>query len=180
MEIGTVANPHKNKLKKKLRERLRNYPASDLALDLPSGNLRVRVAVYICTNLKSFCKETHRELDLQERYYEDFIDRLPGYKLVRFYRDYSRDTARPHFERMLNDCRAGKIDLIITKSISRFAPNIKGCMETIKMLRRLQPAVGVYFETENIYTLKNNALIKEESAACLDEQTIWREPNAES
>ncbi len=180
MEIGTVTNPDKNELKKKLRERLRNYPASDLALDLPSGNVRVRVAVYICTNHKSFCKETHRKLDLQERYYEEFIDRLPGYILGRFYRDYSRDTARPHFGQMLKDCKAGKIDLIITKSISRFAPNIKGCMETTKMLRHLQPPVGVYFETENIYTLKNYALLVEAETACPDEPMTRSDPNAES
>lgn len=180
MENGIAINPDKKEIRKRIRERLRNYPASELALELPSGNVRVRVAVYIYTNRKSFCKETHQELDLQERYYEDFIDRLPGYKLVRFYRDYSRDTARPHFERMLNDCKAGKIDLIITKSISRFAPNIKGCMETIKMLRRLQPPVGVYFETENIYTLKNYALNTEAETARPEEPMTRSEPNAES
>lgn len=170
--------------KERIRARLRKEPLSgfqsELALSFPNGDVYVRVGVYIRTHHRSFTENAYTSLDLQERYYESFLERFPGFKLVRVYSDFPRPTGRPAFERMLNDCKRGLIDLIITKSMSRFAPNITECKEAVQMLKSLQPPVGVFFETENIFTLKNTAPFTEESAAYLDEQTIWREPNAES
>ena len=57
---------------------------------------------------------------------------------------------------MVEDCKAGKIDLVITKSISRFARNIVDCLSTVQLLKSLNPPVGVRFETDNIYTLDNS------------------------
>lgn len=60
-------------------------------------------------------------------------------------------SARPDFERLLSDCKPGKIDIIITKSISRFARNT---VDTLRRVRNLkEKGIEVYFEKENIYTL---------------------------
>lgn len=58
---------------------------------------------------------------------------------------------RPEFQRMINDCRAGKIDIIMTKSISRFSRNLADCMETVRLLRELN--IPVIFEREGINTM---------------------------
>ena len=60
---------------------------------------------------------------------------------------------RKEFNRMIDDCRAGKIDLIITKSVSRFARNLVDAISIVRELSQLRPPVAVYFETENIFTL---------------------------
>ena len=58
---------------------------------------------------------------------------------------------RPEFQRMMEDCRAGKIDLIVTKSISRFARNTTIVLDYTRELKQL--GIGVYFEENNINTL---------------------------
>jgi len=55
--------------------------------------------------------------------------------------------ARPEFQRLINDCKDGKIDMIITKSISRFARNTVTLLETIRMLKGIN--IDVYFEEQN-------------------------------
>ena len=57
---------------------------------------------------------------------------------------------------MIEDCKAGKIDLVLTKSIARFARNIVDCLSVIELLKNLNPPVGVKFEADNIYTLDSN------------------------
>lgn len=170
--------------KEKIRARLRKYSSnncqSELELSFPNGDAYIRVGIYIRTRHRSFTENAYSSLDLQERYYEAFLEQFPGFKLVRLYSDYSRLADRPAFQRMFNDCKRGMIDLIIAKSMTHFAPNQKECVEVVQMLHSLQPPVGVFFETENIFTLKNTALFTEENAAYPYEQTIWREPNAES
>ena len=54
---------------------------------------------------------------------------------------------------MLADCRAGKLDLIITKSVSRFARNLVLCISIVLDLKALSPPVGVFFESESIFSL---------------------------
>ena len=58
---------------------------------------------------------------------------------------------------MIEDCKQHKIDLIVTKSVSRFARNIYHCIGYIRMLAALTPPVGVLFETEGLYTLRDNS-----------------------
>lgn len=57
---------------------------------------------------------------------------------------------RVGFLKMLDDCEAGEIDLIITKSVSRFARNTRYCLEVIRRLKALTPPVGVLFEKDYI------------------------------
>ena len=91
----------------------------------------------------------------QVRYYTEIITRNPDYELVDIYADEgisgTNTKKRDDFNRMIEDCRAGKIDLIITKSISRFARNTLDCLNYVRELKEL--GVGIRFEKENIDTL---------------------------
>jgi len=54
---------------------------------------------------------------------------------------------------MLEDCKKGKIDLIVVKDVSRFARNLVDCQNSLEFLQNLDPPVGVYFENNGINTL---------------------------
>ena len=60
---------------------------------------------------------------------------------------------------MIEDCKAGKLNLIVTKDVSRFARNIVDCLNTVQLLLTLDPPVGVYFENNNLNTLDANNII---------------------
>lgn len=64
----------------------------------------------------------------------------------------TRADKRPEFKKMINDCLAGKIDYIITKSVSRFARNTVDCLDHVRVLK--SRGIGVLFEEQNIDTLK--------------------------
>jgi DNA invertase Pin-like site-specific DNA recombinase len=90
--------------------------------------------------------------ETQKKYYSELIARTPEWSLAGIYADsgISGATAekRPDFMKMIRHCKAGKIDLIITKSISRFARNT---LDSIGYVRKLKAmGIGVLFEKENI------------------------------
>ena len=67
----------------------------------------------------------------------------------------TRADKRPEFNKMINNCLAGKIDYIITKSVSRFARNTVDCLDYVRMLK--SKGIGVYFEEQQIDTLKTDS-----------------------
>ena len=67
----------------------------------------------------------------------------------------TRADKRPEFQRMIRDCQNGKIDYIITKSVSRFARNTVECLEYVRSLKA--QGIGIFFEEQNIDTLKNES-----------------------
>ena len=67
----------------------------------------------------------------------------------------TRADKRPHFQKMIDDCLKGKIDMIITKSVSRFARNTVECLDYVRMLK--EKGIGIYFEEQNIDTLKSDS-----------------------
>jgi len=86
--------------------------------------------------------------------YEKLIKSNPEYEFIGEYADQGisgTSENRPEFQRMMEDCRVGKIDLIITKSISRFARNTTIVLNYTRELKQL--GIGVYFEENNINTL---------------------------
>ena len=90
----------------------------------------------------------------QLKYYENFLADSKTETLINVYADEgitgTRDDKREDFQRMMSDCRKGKIDRIYTKSISRFARNTKDCLKNIRELKSL--GITVFFEKENIDT----------------------------
>lgn len=90
----------------------------------------------------------------QLKYYENFLAESKTETLINVYADEgvtgTREDKREDFQRMMSDCRKGKIDRIYTKSISRFARNTKDCLKNIRELKSL--GITVFFEKENIDT----------------------------
>ena len=93
----------------------------------------------------------------QKEYYTKLITSKEGWQFAGIYADEAiTGTSRAHrkeFNRMIDDAVAGKIDYIVTKSISRFARNTVDTLECVRQLRQLSPPVGIFFEKENIDTL---------------------------
>ena len=114
-----------------------------------------RVAIYVRVSTDDPNQTT--SFELQKNYYDDIISKNPSYNLVGMYADEGISgtsmAKRKEFNRMIDDCRAGKIDLIITKSVSRFARNLVDAISIVRELSQLKPPVAVFFETENIFTL---------------------------
>ena len=99
--------------------------------------------------------------ELQKNHFTDLVNRNPNWKLVDIYADEGISGIslkhRDSFLRMIKDCEDGKIDLIVTKSVSRFARNLLDCVGQIRKLSAMTPPVGVFFETENINTLNSQS-----------------------
>ena len=95
--------------------------------------------------------------ELQVQNYTDYIRGNDEWQFAGIYADRGISGTslkhRDEFNRMIEDCKAGKIDLIITKAVTRFARNVLDCISTIRMLKQLEHPVAVYFETERINTL---------------------------
>lgn len=113
------------------------------------------VAVYARVSTDDVNQTTSYEL--QRNHYMDLINRHENWKLYDIYADEGiSGTSLNHrdaFVRMIEDCRQGKINLIITKSVSRFARNTIDCLEYVRELKNMPQPVGILFETEGIYTL---------------------------
>jgi hypothetical protein len=86
---------------------------------------------------------------------EEYIKNRPEWEFAGIYADEgitgTNTKKRTDFHRMIDDCLLGKIDMIITNSISRFARNTLDCLQYVRMLK--DKGIGVYFEKENIDTL---------------------------
>lgn len=113
----------------------------------------IRVAAYCRTSSE---KDKHiNSLNNQIQYFTKYIEEKKDYKLIGIYTDRAisgrNKKKRPGFLRLLRHCEEEKIDLILTKSISRFSRNSQDLLETIRRLKELN--IGVIFEEEKISTL---------------------------
>lgn len=99
--------------------------------------------------------------ELQVQYYQEYIRSHPDWVLVDIYADEgitgTSTKKRGRFKQMIKDCEAGKIDYIVTKSISRFARNVLDCLTYVRKLKSLPQRVGVYFEKERMDTLDDKS-----------------------
>ena len=98
--------------------------------------------------------EQENSLENQMSHYESLIKSNPDYEFAGIYSDFAISgfkEKRPGLQKMMSDARAGKIDLILTKSVSRFARNTAIVLEATRELKELN--VGVFFELQNINTL---------------------------
>ena len=113
---------------------------------------KIRIAAYCRVSTDS--EDQQNSLMTQMRYYENFLADSETERLVSVYADEgitgTRMDKREEFQRMLKDCRRGKIDRIIVKSISRFARNTKDCLSVLRELKDL--GITVLFESQNIDT----------------------------
>lgn len=99
--------------------------------------------------------------EMQVKEYTKRVNEHPNWTMVDMYADEGISATsmkrRKDFLRLIDDCYAHKVTLILTKSVTRFARNSVDCVTTCRRLKELNPPVGVFFETENIYTLGQNS-----------------------
>lgn len=143
---------------------------------------RQRIAIYYVRG-SSTKEEMYHSMAAQVSYFTKLIQNDPSLAFGGGYVDEGQSGTkrdRPAFQRMLTTCRAGKADLILTKSISRFARNTLVLLETIRELKAL--GIEVYFEQERISSLGTEgelmltvlaALAQDESRA-VSENMLWR------
>ena len=122
-------------------------------------------------------------LSAQVSYYSELIQKHSGWQYVGVYADEAltgtKDN-RENFQRLLADCRAGKVDMVITKSISRFARNTVTLLETVRELKNM--GVDVFFEEQNIHSLSADgelmltilASYAQEESLSASENQKWR------
>lgn len=135
------------------------YIPAKKQIDYYDNEVHQRVAVYVRVSTDNSQQTT--SFELQKKYYEDFVVRHPNWTLIRIYADEGISGTslqhRDEFNRMIADCRAGKIDMIITKSVSRFSRNIMDCIGIVRSLAEQKPPVGVFFESECIFSLNEDS-----------------------
>lgn len=140
-----------------------------------------RVAAYARVSAEKDTAE--HSLAQQISYYNEYISNHPGWEFAGVYADEGISgtrAERPEFQRLLTDCRAGKIDLIITKSVTRLARNTVTLLETVRELKTL--GIEVFFENENIWTMSEIgelmlsllAMYAEEEARTASENKRWQ------
>ena len=142
-----------------------------LCIDICKRNIRVAAYCRVSTGDES----QQTSYTTQKAFYKDLITRKPGWIFAGIYADEAKSgTNREHreeFNRMIKDAMDGKLDYIVTKSISRFARNTIDSLTCTRELRQLKPPVGIYFEKENIDTLdaKGELILTILSALAQDE-----------
>lgn len=155
---GTQKKNKREEEKERIRKAFANAPEVEIipatvqsASDFP---VKLKVAAYCRVSTYEDTQAGSYELQLQ--HYREKIDANPEWELAGIYADEGVSGTsikrRIAFMRMIDDCMTGKINLILTKSVSRFARNTKDCLDVARKLKALQPPVGILFETENFNT----------------------------
>lgn len=157
-------------------------PTMNMVTHLPKTSTRKRrVAAYARVSTDS--EEQLTSYEAQVSYYTDYINKRSDWEFVSVYTDEGvsgcNTAKREGFNRMIKDALDGKIDLIVTKSVSRFARNTVDSLTTVRKLK--EKGIEVYFEKKNIYTLDSkgellitimSSLAQEESRS-ISENVTW-------
>ena len=114
-----------------------------------------RVCAYCRVSTDS--DEQLSSFELQQQHYQQLVGNHPNWDLRHIYADEGISGTslknRDDFNRMIEACERGEYDLILTKSVSRFARNLVDCITLVRQLKQHVPPVGVFFETDNLNTL---------------------------
>ena len=148
---------------------------------VPRLERKKRVAAY--ARVSSEKDAMLHSLAQQISYYTDLIQREPGWLFAGVYADEAytgTKEARPEFQHLLADCRNGRVDMILTKSISRFARNTVTLLETVREMKAL--GIDIYFEEQRIHTMSADgelmltilASYAQEESRSASENQKWR------
>ena len=161
-DLQAKARPTSKKAEK--RARIRNAFSGNVAVEeipseqelLPADQKpKLRVCAYCRVSTEMDTQVTSYELQVQN--YTEYITQNPDWEFAGIYADEGISGTsmlhRDDFNRMLEDAKQHKFDLIITKQINRFSRNILDSISTTRMLKALNPPVGVLFENEHLNTL---------------------------
>ena len=148
---------------------------------MPVMMRKKRVAAYARVSLDS--ERLMHSLSAQVSYYSEYIQKNPHWIYAGVYADEgitgTLTDKRDEFKRMIADCEAGKIDIILVKSISRFARNTVDLLKTVRHLKEL--GIEVRFEKENINSMSNDgelmlsilASFAQEESRSISENVKW-------
>ena len=148
---------------------------------IPQLKKKLRVAAY--ARVSSGKDAMLSSLSAQISYYSELIQRNADWEYVGVYADEALTGTkedRTNFQRLLNACRKGEVDIILTKSISRFARNTVTLLEAVRELKRY--GVDVHFERENIHSMSGDgelmltilASFAQEESLSASENQKWR------
>lgn len=120
---------------------------TQIAPSLPRIKPKLRVAAYARVSMET--EMLHHSLSAQVSYYSSLIQKNPEWSFAGIYADEgitgTSTVHRDEFNRLLADCENGKINMVIVKSISRFARDTVDCLNTTRHLKEL--GIAVYFES---------------------------------
>jgi len=165
--------------KKKSISMIPSKPEYDRSIKPQFKALRVAAYCRVSTTLEQ--QETSYEA--QVSYYTEKIKSNPNWKLAGIYADDGKSATntkkREDFNAMIEDCMAGKIDMVITKSVSRFARNTVDSLQNIRKLK--EKNIAVFFEKEGVNTLEGTGELlitilssqAQEESRNLSENTRW-------
>lgn len=158
-KVDTWEKPSKGQRIKKENHNPQSYENENAVIVIPAkptveveGGRKRRVAAYcrVSTN----AEDQMNIYEAQKARYLSLIESKADWELAGIYADRGLSgTAmknRTELRRMIEDCKQGKIDYIITKSVERFSRNIEQCISMVNTLLSLKPPVPVFFETDNI------------------------------
>ena len=101
---------------------------------------------------------------LQKDHYQQLAGSHPNWDLRHIFADEGISGTslknRVQFSEMIERCEAGEFDLILTKSVSRFARNLVDCLSLVRKLKNHNPPIGVFFETDNLFTLSEDSELR--------------------
>jgi len=118
---------------------------------------KLRTAVYIRIGGTG---EYVSSFEAQKKQFIKMVKKNPGWELADFYADLGADSRKqPNLARLLADCQAGRVDLVVTKSAARISRNLNTLMGFVRELAYLKPPVGVYFEDTKINTLERDKFL---------------------
>lgn len=152
-----------------------------LEMKLPVLPPRVRVAAYARVSMDT--ERMQHSMSAQVSYYSELIQNNPEWEYAGVYADYAVSgggtEARAEFNRMLEDCEKGLIQVILTKSIQRFARNTVDLLQTVRHLREL--GIEIRFEKEHLSTLTGDgellltllASFAQEESRSISENAKW-------
>lgn len=130
-------------------------------IDTVDAKMKQQKVKNVCAYCRVSTNIPHQKgsYESQLEYYENMIRSKADWNFAGIYADYgksgTKEKGRTDFMRMLEDCEAEEIDIICTKSISRFARNTVECIKVVRELKKKQ--IDVYFEKERIHTLSEKS-----------------------
>ena len=160
---------------------VRPQASSIIQQNIDGGSGGFRVAAY--ARVSTTMDEQNNSFEAQKDYYEKLITTTPGWTYTGIYADRGiSGTSTDHregFQQLMEDCRAGKIDRILTKSVSRFARNTVDSLNAIRELKAL--GIGIEFQKEGIFTLDNRgeflltimSSLSQEESRSISENVRW-------
>jgi len=122
---------------------------------------QLRPKKWVCAycRVSTDSREQHNSFSVQMEYYKTFIEKQEAWEFVGIYADEARSGTklqkRDDFLRMMKDCEDGRIDMVITRSVTRFARNTVDSIQAIRRLKEL--GIAVYFEKEHINSLSEKS-----------------------